>query len=86
MDLSHKRRDSSASDRSVEVDLEAGGVPERKVHLVKSDRDCRTCHLSFNVTNQESGYSIELGCSCKGDLAAAHKQCAEAWFKIRGNK
>ncbi|THU60600.1 hypothetical protein C4D60_Mb07t14480 [Musa balbisiana] len=34
----------------------------------------------------ESGVTIVLGCSCKGDLAAAHKQCAETWFKIKGNK
>ncbi|KAJ0089416.1 hypothetical protein Patl1_31745 [Pistacia atlantica] len=36
--------------------------------------------------NHESGIAIQLGCSCKDDLAVAHKQCAEAWFKIRGNK
>ncbi|GAB4827544.1 hypothetical protein Ancab_034428 [Ancistrocladus abbreviatus] len=49
-------------------------------------KDCRICHLSFDASNPESGIPIELGCSCKDDLAAAHKQCAEAWFKIRGNK
>nr|DAD28372.1 TPA_asm: hypothetical protein HUJ06_029840 [Nelumbo nucifera] len=78
------RRNSSASDCSVEVDLESG-VPEIKVHSAKVDKDCRICHLSLESTNQESGIPIELGCSCKDDLAAAHKQCAEAWFKIRGN-
>lgn len=79
-----KRRESSASECSVEVvDLEAGG----KVHLAKRGRDCRICHLSFDAGNQESGgVAMELGCSCKNDLAAAHKQCAEAWFKIKGNK
>nr|DAD26589.1 TPA_asm: hypothetical protein HUJ06_028057 [Nelumbo nucifera] len=78
------RRNSSASDCSVEVDLE-NGVPEIKVHLAKVEKDCRICHLSLDSTNQESGIPIELGCSCKDDLAAAHKQCAEAWFKIKGN-
>lgn len=80
------RRESSASECSVEVDLEAG-VPQVKVHLAKSERDCRICHLSLDATNQESnGIPIELGCSCKDDLAAAHRHCAEAWFKIKGNK
>ncbi|MCL7044042.1 hypothetical protein MKW94_015765 [Papaver nudicaule] len=51
-----------------------------------SVKDCRICHLSLDSTNQESGIPIELGCSCKEDLAAAHKHCAEAWFKIKGNK
>ncbi|KAL3523928.1 hypothetical protein ACH5RR_016762 [Cinchona calisaya] len=81
----HERRESSVSECSVEVDLEAGSQ-ETKVHLSKSERDCRICHLSLDSANQESGVPIELGCSCKDDLAAAHKQCAEAWFKIKGNK
>ncbi|XP_021904242.1 uncharacterized protein LOC110819382 [Carica papaya] len=76
---------SSVSDCSVEVDLECG-VTEVKVHLAKVERDCRICQLSMDASNQESGVPIELGCSCKDDLAAAHKQCAEAWFKIKGNR
>ncbi|XP_031109770.1 uncharacterized protein LOC116013941 [Ipomoea triloba] len=78
-----KRRRSSA----VEVDLEAaGGEQENEVHSEKPERDCRICHLSLDAENPESGLPMELGCSCKDDLAAAHKHCAEAWFKIRGNK
>ncbi|XP_031486636.1 uncharacterized protein LOC116255048 [Nymphaea colorata] len=75
-----------------DVDLGSGGdggvseAPEIKVHLAKVERDCRICHLSLEGGTQESGVAIELGCSCKDDLAAAHKQCAEAWFKIKGNK
>ncbi|XP_077238843.1 uncharacterized protein LOC143879987 [Tasmannia lanceolata] len=75
----------SESDCCSEVDLESG-VPEIKVHLAKVEKDCRICHLSLESANHESGIPIELGCSCKEDLAAAHKQCAEAWFKIKGNK
>ncbi|KAK9061101.1 hypothetical protein SSX86_018281 [Deinandra increscens subsp. villosa] len=89
------RRDSSVSEFSV-VDLESGGggvhgdEGSKVVHLSKIERDCRICHLSLDLTNQDSenenGIPIELGCSCKEDLAAAHKHCAEAWFKIKGNK
>ncbi|KAJ9175825.1 hypothetical protein P3X46_014337 [Hevea brasiliensis] len=68
-----------------EVDLERR-VSDIKVHLVKVERDCRICHLGLDAGNQDSGLPIELGCSCKDDLAAAHKQCAEAWFRIKGNK
>ncbi|KAH7537490.1 uncharacterized protein LOC107413802 [Ziziphus jujuba] len=78
-------RRSSVSECSVEVDLECG-VPEVKLHLAKVERDCRICHLTLDTTNHESGIPIELGCSCKDDLAAAHKHCAEAWFQIKGNK
>ncbi|KAK9279759.1 hypothetical protein L1049_013441 [Liquidambar formosana] len=41
--------------------------------------------MSWVSGNPESGIPIELGCSCKEDLAAAHKQCAETWFRIKGN-
>lgn len=61
-------------------------VLELNVHSEKAKRDCRICQLSLDMDDQESGIPIELGCSCKDDLAAAHKHCAEAWFKIKGNK
>jgi len=78
-------------------DLENGGVAldceenngfgdEIKIHLEKVERDCRICHLNLESSNSETGVAIVLGCSCKDDLAAAHKNCAEAWFKIKGNK
>lgn len=81
-----ERRESNVSDCSVEImDLESG-VDESTLHLARNVKDCRICHLSMDATNHDSGIPIELGCSCKADLAAAHKQCAEAWFKIKGNK
>nr|XP_043633816.1 uncharacterized protein LOC122605017 [Erigeron canadensis] len=92
-----KGRESNVSDFSV-VDLESGNTKE--VHLSRIQRDCRICHLSLDLTHNDNeneedddddfgaqnGIPIELGCSCKDDLAAAHKHCAEAWFKIKGNK
>ncbi|KAK4270417.1 hypothetical protein QN277_023454 [Acacia crassicarpa] len=84
--VADSRRASSVTDCSVEVEIETG-VPEIKVHLAKVERDCRICHLGLESdSNDESGVPIELGCSCKDDLAAAHKHCAEAWFKIKGNR
>lgn len=76
---------SSASDCSVVAE---GGGREVKVHLARAERerDCRICHLGLESNSHESGAPIQLGCSCKGDLGAAHKNCAEAWFKIKGNK
>ncbi|MQL71835.1 hypothetical protein Taro_004183, partial [Colocasia esculenta] len=78
-------RASSVSKCSLEIDLESG-VPEIKVDTIKDEKDCRICHLSLVDCAQESGSPIELGCSCKDDLATAHRQCAETWFKIKGNK
>uniref|UniRef100_A0A803M3L4 RING-CH-type domain-containing protein n=1 Tax=Chenopodium quinoa TaxID=63459 RepID=A0A803M3L4_CHEQI len=82
--------DSSSSSSSESctrvIVVGVGEVVGVAVHLSKVERDCRICHMSLDGSNPESGFPIELGCSCKEDLAAAHKHCAEAWFKIRGNK
>lgn len=87
-DLSGASSSSSVSACCSDVDLEAGGggVGEIKVSLAKVEKDCRICHMGLESSSHESGVAIELGCSCKADLAAAHKQCAETWFKIKGNK
>ncbi|KAK4396174.1 hypothetical protein Sango_1454000 [Sesamum angolense] len=77
------RRVSSVADPSDSLDLESG---DKKGHSGSLDRDCRICHLSLVSSSPGSGIPIELGCSCKDDLAAAHKHCAETWFKIKGNK
>ncbi|GAA0185073.1 hypothetical protein LIER_32361 [Lithospermum erythrorhizon] len=74
---------SSVADIMVEID---DGVHEMKVHLEGVEKDCRICHLGLDSKGGENGVAIDLGCSCKGDLAAAHKNCAETWFKIKGNK
>ncbi|CAA0837761.1 RING/FYVE/PHD zinc finger superfamily protein [Striga hermonthica] len=77
-----EKRESSVSECS--VDLETGALQTKQ--RLANIRDCRICYLSLETTNQDCGGPIELGCSCKDDLGAAHKQCAEDWFKIKGNK
>ncbi|XP_010549417.1 PREDICTED: uncharacterized protein LOC104820605 [Tarenaya hassleriana] len=58
-------------------------------------RECRICHLSYEqspeVTDRVSGKSvnmdlIQIGCGCKDELGSAHVYCAEAWFKLKGNR
>ena len=63
--------------RDLERNLEEEGKEE--------EGQCRVCHLLFDV---ELGTSetIQLGCHCKHDLGIAHQNCAEAWFKIKGNR
>lgn len=77
----------SDDEEEEEVDLESGEL-ELKVHNREKKRECRICHLSLSVMGRGNGVDhsiIELGCCCKGDLGSAHKQCAETWFKIKGN-
>lgn len=86
--------DSDAGDLE-SGELHSGHVKEEKQ---KKKRNCRICHMRLvggggggrsgggdGESGGGGGEGIELGCSCKGDLGAAHKQCAETWFKIRGN-
>ncbi|XP_010423910.1 PREDICTED: uncharacterized protein LOC104708950 [Camelina sativa] len=60
-----------------EASRSAGGSPEK---------DCRICHLGLESNRHECGDPMVLGCSCKDDLGYVHKQCADTWFKIKGNK
>ncbi|KAH9603801.1 hypothetical protein KSS87_000579 [Heliosperma pusillum] len=43
---------------------------------------CRICLVELS----EGGDAFKLECSCKGELALAHKECAVKWFTIKGNK
>ncbi|KAG7026517.1 hypothetical protein SDJN02_10519, partial [Cucurbita argyrosperma subsp. argyrosperma] len=55
------------------------------------ERVCRICHLASNQASEpKTGTStselIQLGCGCKDELGISHTHCAEAWFKLKGNR
>ncbi|XP_073309264.1 uncharacterized protein [Primulina huaijiensis] len=51
-----------------------------------NQRVCRICHLSAKESGKSLTGLIELGCRCTGELGVAHLDCAEAWFRVRGNR
>ncbi|ERM98327.1 hypothetical protein AMTR_s00170p00024360 [Amborella trichopoda] len=69
------------------IDIKGDG--EEKVEFESREKAgepvCRVCHFC-SVNHSGPSDLMNLGCGCKGDLAMAHKQCAEAWFKVKGDR
>jgi hypothetical protein len=44
---------------------------------------CRICMVELSEGSDDT---LKLECSCKGELALAHKDCAVKWFTIKGTR
>lgn len=60
---------------STATDNTGEDIPEEKAV-------CRICFVELG----EESETFKMECSCKGELALAHKACTLKWFSIKGNK
>ncbi|KAF7803291.1 uncharacterized protein G2W53_042402 [Senna tora] len=86
---------SEADKNSCVIDIKCSSRQEYSENL-EGERICRICHLAAGQPSDATAAStnssattgdlIQLGCACKDELGIAHSHCAEAWFKLKGNR
>ncbi|KAK1286821.1 hypothetical protein QJS10_CPB20g01690 [Acorus calamus] len=79
-------RDGGGGGDCVVIDVISGGGGGGEDLREGEEMVCRICHLSWERKTDGLDSLMSLGCGCKNDLGIAHGHCAEAWFKIKGNR
>ncbi|KAJ8769139.1 hypothetical protein K2173_000914 [Erythroxylum novogranatense] len=75
------------------LDVGTGGLHRKSavgesgiVEFIGPDGEVFICHTDLEMgTHQQHDALIELGCSCKNDLALVHYACALKWFVNHGS-
>ncbi|KAF8397679.1 hypothetical protein HHK36_016600 [Tetracentron sinense] len=71
---------AAISNTSPTVDAENNVVDGEDIP--EEEAVCRICLIELG----EGGDTLKMECSCRGELALAHQECAVKWFSIKGNK
>ncbi|XP_039009086.1 uncharacterized protein LOC120137401 [Hibiscus syriacus] len=84
------------AEESCVIDIKGSGSGQRQFsESCDGERVCRICHLNSEQLLESTDSAstaeavtdlIQLGCGCKDELGGAHSHCAEAWFKLKGNR
>lgn len=79
------KAEAAAVGACVVIDVGRGDGGEGDAGDAGLEKMCRICHLSPDQA-EDASELIQLGCGCKDELGIAHRRCAEAWFKLKGNR
>ncbi|CAK9176468.1 unnamed protein product [Ilex paraguariensis] len=71
--------DSALPDKAIETEIASEDAGE---DIPEEEAVCRICFVELG----EGGETLKMECSCKGELALAHRDCAVKWFSIKGNR
>ncbi|KAK4483922.1 hypothetical protein RD792_011131 [Penstemon davidsonii] len=77
----HRPRTVETDSPDISPETEAA-IDDAGEDIPEEEAVCRICFIELG----EGGETLKMECSCKGELALAHKDCAVKWFSIKGNK
>lgn len=74
---------ASKDSESTTVQADAGKGEKEHEEIPEEEAVCRIC---FEELSEKHGETFKMECSCRGEMALAHSDCALKWFSIKGNR